>query len=111
MAVAAREYGTELGVITCSMDVKPAFDDVSPESLSLAMKEMGIAPMLAGAILRAQIGGRYDICFQEARVCGIPFDKSIKHGGKESPCLFNMMIRSVFKPLQEKWDEIRWVLK
>ena len=36
------------------LDVKQAFEDVSPESLSMAMKEMGIAPMLAGAILRAQ---------------------------------------------------------
>ena len=50
MAAAAREWGAELGVITCSMDVKQAFDNVSPQSLSLAMNELGIAPMLAGAI-------------------------------------------------------------
>ena len=47
------------------------------------MKEMDIAPMLAGAIMREQIGGRYDICFQETRVSGIPFDKSINQGGRE----------------------------
>ena len=35
----------------------------------------------------------------------IPFDKSIKHDGKESPSLFDMMMRGVFKPLQEKWKE------
>ena len=57
MTAAAEEWGTDLGVIACSMDVKQAFDNVSPESLSVVMKEMGMAPMLAGAILREQIGG------------------------------------------------------
>ena len=65
MTAAAREWGPELGAITCSMDVKQAFDNVSPENLSLVMKEMDIAPVLAGEILREQIGGNYDICFQE----------------------------------------------
>ena len=69
------------------------------------MKEFDIAPMLAVAILREQIGGRYDIWFQETRVSGIPFDKSIKQGRRESSSLFNMMLRSVFKLLQEKWKE------
>ena len=32
------------------------------------MKAMGIAPLLAGAMLREQIGGKYDIYFQETRV-------------------------------------------
>ena len=44
MAAAAREWGPELGFITCSMDVKQAFDKVSPENLSLVMTEMGIDP-------------------------------------------------------------------
>ena len=110
MAAAAREWGSELGVITCSMDVKQAFDNVSPENLSLVMKEMDIAPVLAEAILREQIGGNYDICFQETRISGIPFDKSIKQGGKESPCLFNLM-RSVFRTLQEKWKVLRMGVK
>ena len=74
----------EVGMIPCSMDVKQAFDNVSPVSLSLVMREMGSTPILAGAILREQIGGRYDICFQETTVSGIPFDKSIKQGGKET---------------------------
>ena len=102
MAAAAREWGLELGFITCSLDVKQAFDNVSPLNLSLFMKEMDIAPILAEAILREQIGGRYDICFQETRISDIPFDKSIKQGGKESPSLFNLMMRSTFKTLQEK---------
>ena len=68
------------------MDLKQAFDNVSLESLSLVMKEIDIAPMLAGAILREQIGGRYNnISFQETRVSGRPFDNSIKQGEKESP--------------------------
>ena len=75
---------------------------MSPENLSLVMNEMDIAPVLAGAILRGQIGGKYDICFQETRISGIPFDRSIKRGGKESPCSFNLMVRSVFRTLQEK---------
>ena len=76
--------GKGAGHIACSMDVKQAFDHVSPEALSLAMKEMDIAPMFAGAIMREQIGARYDICFQETRVSEI---KSINQGWKESPCL------------------------
>ena len=44
MAAAAREWGPELGFITCSLDVKQAFDKVSPENLSLVMTEMGIDP-------------------------------------------------------------------
>ena len=69
MAVAApvQEWRGELGIIACSMDVKQAFDNVSLHSLSFAMKEMDIAPMLAGAILREQIGGIYDICFPSTR--------------------------------------------
>ena len=73
-----REWGPELGFITCSLDVKQAFDNVSSENLSLVMKEMGIDPILARAMLREQIGGKYDISFQEIRITGIPFDISIK---------------------------------
>ena len=87
-------------MIACSMDLK-AFDSVSPDSLSLVMKDLDIAPMLAEAIMTEQIGGRYDNCFQ---VSGRPFDKTIKQGGKGSPCLFIRMMRSVSKPLQEKWS-------
>ena len=64
LMAAAQEWGADLGLVACFMDVKQAFDNVSPESLSLMMKEMDIAPVLAGAILREQIG-RYDFCFQE----------------------------------------------
>ena len=48
--------------------MKQAFDNVSPLNLSLVMKEMNIAPTLAGAILREQIGGKYDVCCQETSV-------------------------------------------
>ena len=65
MAAAAQEWEADWGLMACSMDVKQAFDNVSPESLSLTMKEMDIAPMLGVSILRDLIGGRYDICFQE----------------------------------------------
>ena len=88
-------------MIACSMDVQQASDNGSLVSLGLVMKEMDIAPILAAAIWREQIG---DFCFQERRVSGIPFDKSTNQGGNESPCLFNMMMVSVFRPLQEKWD-------
>ena len=30
-------------------------------------------------------------------------DWSVKQGGKESSCLFNLMMRSAFRTLQEKW--------
>ena len=74
LAAAAREWRPELGVTTCSLDVKQAFDNVSPENLRLVKKEMKIAPVLAEAILTEQIGGKDDICFQETRI----FWKSIQ---------------------------------
>ena len=86
--------------------MRQSFDNVSPLNLSQVMKEMTIAPCLAGAILREQIGDKYDICFQEARISDIPFDKSIKQGGKESPCLFNLMMKSILRTLQEKRNEM-----
>ena len=78
---------------TYSLDVKQAFDNVSPLNLSLVMKEINIAPTLAGAILREQIGGKYDVSFQDTRVLNIPFDKS-------SPSIFNLMMKSTFRKLQ-----------
>ena len=30
------------------------------------------------------------ICFQETRISDIPFDRSMKQGGKESPILFKL---------------------
>ena len=50
------------------MGVKQVFDNVSPENLSLLMKGMDIAPVLPEAILRHQIGGKYDFYFQETRI-------------------------------------------
>ena len=35
MAAAANECGADLGLVACSMDMKEALDNVSPESLSL----------------------------------------------------------------------------
>ena len=84
LSAAARERGPQLCIITCSMDVKQAFDNVSPENLGLVMKEMNMAQLLAEAILREQSGGKYDICLQGTRIPGIPFDKSIKQGEGES---------------------------
>ena len=111
MAAAARELRPELGFITCSMHVTQALDNVSPENLSLVMTEMDIAPVLAGAILREQVGGTYDICFSKTRISRIPFDRSIQQGGKESPCLFSLMMRGVFRKLQEKWRGFRMGVK
>ena len=69
--------------------------------LSMVMKKMNNAPTLAGAISREQVGGRYDIYFQETRISCIPFEKSIKQGGKESPCLFNLMTESIIRKIQK----------
>ena len=38
----SREWGSELGVFTCSLNLKQSFDNVSPENLCLVMKEMDI---------------------------------------------------------------------
>ena len=75
LAAAAQEWRADLGFIACSMDVKQIFDNVSPESLSLVMKEMGTAKMLAGSILREQIGGIQDICFKKTTVTGKPSEE------------------------------------
>ena len=48
-----------------SVDLKPAFDKVSPPSLSKAMEDFAIHPTPATAMLREQLGGKNDICFQE----------------------------------------------
>ena len=66
------------------MDVKEAFEYVSLDSLSLVMKEMDSAPMLAGATLREQIGERYDICLQATRVSGIPLISQSNKVGKKA---------------------------
>ena len=44
---------------------------------------------------------------KETRISGIPFDKSIKQGGKESPCLFNLIMRIFFRVLQAEWKKGR----
>ena len=92
--------------------MKQAFDNVSPENLSLVMKGMKNCSCAgAEAILRVQIGGKCDICFQETRISWRPFDKSTKQGGKESPCLFYLMMRNVFRVSQDEWKRMRMGVK
>ena len=57
------------------------------------MKETNIAPILARAILREQIRGKNDVCFQETRISDIPLDMSIKQGGKENTSLCPSQLR------------------
>ena len=83
MGAVARDWVPEFGFITCSLDVKQAFDNVSPLHLSLVMNVMNVTLVLAGATLREQIGGKYDICFQK-RGSDIPLDRSIKQRGKRA---------------------------
>ena len=42
---------------------------------------------------------------------GYPLDKSIKQGGKESPCLVNLMMRGVFRTYDDKWSVLRLGVK
>ena len=86
-----------------SMNAKQAFDDVTPLNLSDTMRRMGINATLTEVMLRAQLRGRCDVCFQETKLTDIPFDKATKQGGKESPSLFNMVMKSIFVVLQESW--------
>ena len=48
---------------------------------------------------------------RETRNSGIPFDKSIKQGGTESPCLFNLMMRNVSRDQQDEWKRMRMGVK
>ena len=73
------------------------------------LKAIKIALVLAEAILREQTGGKYDVCFQETRISDT--NRQIKHGGKESPCLFNLMMRSVFRVFWAGWKKMRMVVK
>ena len=57
---------------------------------------LGQNATLTEAISREQIGGRYDVVFQESKVSGIPFDKSNNQRGKQSPSLVNMLMKSIF---------------
>ena len=41
MAAAAHECGADLGLVACSMDVKQAFHNVSPESFELGHERNG----------------------------------------------------------------------
>ena len=86
----------ELGVFVASMDVKHASGGVTPLNLGGTEKELGLHSTLAEAKSREQIGDTYDVCFQETKVPGIPFDKSIMQGGKESVSLFSMIFEGYF---------------
>ena len=44
MAATAQEWGNELGMTVCSLDVKQASDKVTPESLRQAMERAGNQP-------------------------------------------------------------------
>ena len=50
-----REWWPELGFVTYSLGVKQASDNVSPENLSLVMKEMGIDPILASGFWESRL--------------------------------------------------------
>ena len=44
MATAAQEWRAELGLVACPMDVKEAFDSVSPEKSELDHERIGHCP-------------------------------------------------------------------
>ena len=66
---------------------------------------------LSTALARELIGGKSEVRFQEARVTGIPFDRTIKQGGKQRPFIFDVVMKKIFVALQKKWhDEGRGVI-
>ena len=85
MAAAAQEWWADLGFIACSMDVETSFWQRSNAGRS-----------------NLQGTGRRRMWHL------LPGSRRWVEGGQESPPLFNMMMRGVFKPLQEKWKEERW---
>ena len=70
--------------------MRQSSDNVSPLNLSQVMKEMKIAPCLAGAILKEQIGDKYDISFQEARISDIPLRQVHQVRRKEKSLLVQL---------------------
>ena len=71
---------------------------------------LAINATLSTTLARELIRGKSEVCFQETRVTGIPFDRTIKQGGKERPFIFNMVMKNISVALQKKWhDEGRGV--
>ena len=70
-----------------SLDLKLAFDRVTPELLFDAMVDNATRSALAMALLCGRVGGRNMTSFQWITVYDVGFDRSIKQGGKESPIL------------------------
>ena len=77
-----------------SPDAEQAFGNVTPTIQSETMRDFKRNATLASGMLREQIGGKWDVYFQETS--NIPHDRSIKHGAKESPCLvMKKMVRTL----------------
>ena len=62
-------------------------------------------PTLAIALLREHVGGRNKVSFHEITVDHVGFDRSTKHGGNESPTLFNMVVRYWLRSLSAVWKK------
>ena len=58
--------------------------------MSGTMRDLDISATLTARVSRELFGDRYDVCFHETKVTHIPFDKSRKQGGKESPSIFKL---------------------
>ena len=71
-----------------SLDLKQAFDRVTPQLLYDAMVDSTTHRTQATALLREQVRGRNMVSFQGITVNEVGFDKSTKQGGGRGdlPC-------------------------
>ena len=67
-----------------SLDLKLAFDRVTPKLLYDALVDSATRPALAMALLCGKVGGCNVVSFQGITVDDLGFDRSIKQGGRES---------------------------
>ena len=91
--------------------MKQAFDNVSPLNLSLVNEGNEHCSEIGWSDFEEADLRQVMTITSKRDNLGHSFDKSIKQGGKESPCLFNLVMKSIFKTLQEKWQEVQMEIR
>ena len=86
-------------------NVIQAFGNATPGTMSDTMKSLDINATFTAAVRKELVGGKHDVYHHETKVTQIPFDKSIKQGEWKSLMMLNMVMKSIFVSLQEKFGD------
>ena len=83
------------------MDVQQAFDPVRLVTMSDTMRDWDMNATLTVAILREQVGDKYDVCFPETKdTHKFLMTRPPSKVGREARALFNLVTK-MFHSLQE----------